>query len=140
MGRQRVPLDEKQCPGCRQSNPTKYSWCHKCAAAYAASRNNGYAQYNEVDKKERREIIKFVDEIVRRRGFCTMADISNIIEYYQVTHKLIYKYNEYTTARQIWNFWLDLMIWCHKQKGKKVAFNEMRREDAYKILMRDYAN
>jgi hypothetical protein len=140
MPRTKIDSAEKQCPGCRELNTRSYFLCKKCGAAHASARKNGFAHYNKIERSETKKIIKFVDQIILRRGLCTAEDIWQIIDYYQVTHKLIYKYDKCVPNIQIWNLWLDLMIWSVKQKGIKLPFKEMSRDEIYKILMNNYAN
>lgn len=139
MGRAKIPIDEKICPGCGELNPRTSSYCLKCMSAVQSVRLNGWAHYNDIEHYERKEVMKFVDKIRNQNGFLTFLDMFLVIHYYQLTHKLVLKYNHYTTERQIWFFFIDLLIWSSKQKGQNMTFNKMRRQDIYKILMKRYA-
>jgi len=135
MGRQKIAIEYKICPGCGESNPKKASYCNSCQVSVNSYKLNGWAHYHKLELSERKEAIKFIDKIRNQNGFLTLVDMFMVIHYYQLTHKLSMKYSNYITEHQIWFFFIDLLIWDSKQKGSKMPFNKMLREDIYKTSM-----
>lgn len=136
----KIPLDEKCCPGCGVLNPKVASYCNSCQVAVNSYKLNGWAHYHKIESQERKEAIAFIDNIRLRGGFLTAVDPFYLVHYYQITHKLSLKYNKYAVEKQIWLFFVDLLIWSSKQKGNNLPFNKMSRQDIYKILMTKNAN
>lgn len=140
MGRQKIPLEEKNCPGCGEPNPKIASYCNACQSAAQSIRFNSYNHYNDITHTLRKEVMAFVERIKKQRGFITTVDYFYIVHYYQLTHKMILKYDHYTPERQVLYFFIDLLIWNYKQKGKNMTFNKMSKPDIYKTLMNNYAS
>lgn len=125
---------EKQCAGCRCMIFTQYAYCGPCSTISTSRSKNGMAHYNYIEPKVIKEIFEFIRRIKLRGLMVDFLDMIWIIEYYQVTHKLIYKYDNKSSAQQIKEMWLDLLIWQEKQIDPKAAYHKRSRYDEYKRL------
>lgn len=135
MARKKIPLDEKCCPGCGVLNPKVASYCNSCQSASQSMKKGGWAHYFKIENSERKEILKFVDELIRKRGYLESVDIYRLLHYYQITHVMNLRYENYSPLTQVFHIFTDMLIWANKQRGLRTTFNNMTRPEVYKILM-----
>lgn len=140
MGRQKVAIEDKICPGCGSKNPSIYSYCKNCQSAQQAFMKGGFGQYKKLEFAELKEVNQFVDSLINKRGFLDHIDAFRLLHYFQITHKMCLKYDNYSPATQLFFIFTDMLIWQHKHKGRKETFKKVKRREVYKILMYKNAN
>ena len=129
-----INLGSKQCSGCRCQIKQGLTYCPACTSCAGSYTKNGKLHYNQISIDDKIDIIEFVRRIKLKRFMVDLIEICWIIEYYQMTHKLIYKYDTKSSGSQVQEMWLDLLIWVDKQMNPKNTYKPINRLDEYKRL------
>ena len=127
-------LKIKNCMDCGVEIYSRSSYCNKCSNRRVDLGKNGYQYYNKIDDKLKLVIMEFVDRL-RRIKWVDNIEIMLIVHYWLAVHKLPPHYwDKRQNADQIKEMFLDLLIWCEKQRIK-VKRGKIDRELEWKRFM-----